>query len=348
MFRWFTLVAALSWATAALAGSPTTAATDSANPPQTGSNEFVVTLLGTGSPVPSDKRFGMSTLVRAGDQTLLFDAGRGTFIRLWQLGLSRGNIDAIFLTHLHSDHTVGLPDLLMTGWVMDTFNTKAGAQPLTVYGPGSIEGRIGTTETLERLKTAYEADNYIRRHDEKLPTKGLKIQGHDIHPGVVFNHDGVKVTAFSVDHGEWAKPAFGYRIDYDGRSVLLSGDTRYSPDEPLLENARGVDVLIHEVADARQPILDSHMGQAIMNHHTLPQQAGQVFAEIQPRLAVYSHIVRLSNAEVAAPPMSDLIDKTRQSYDGPLLVGQDLTSIVIGPDQVRVEQPKLGLRPVAP
>ena len=81
---------------------------------------------------------------------------------------------------------------------------------------------------------------------------------------------------------------------------------------------------------------------------TLPQQAGQVFAEIQPRLAVYSHIVRLSNAEVAAPPMSDLIDKTRQSYDGPLLVGQDLTSIVIGPDQVRVEQPKLGLRPVAP
>ena len=190
-----------------------------------------VTLLGTGTPRPMIERFGASILVQAGKENLLFDAGRGCTIRLWQLGVPLKDVNRLFLTHLHSDHTVGIPDLWLTGWIFDR------AEPLEVWGPK------GTGQMMAGLRQAYAYDVKVRSNFGNSRV-GAEIRAHDIHEGVVYEANGVKVTAFLVDHGN-VKPAFGYRVDYGGHSVVLSGDTR--PSENLVKHAQGVDVLVHEV-----------------------------------------------------------------------------------------------------
>ena len=279
---------------------------------------FTVTLLGTGNPRPTPKRFGPSILVRAGGQNLLFDCGRGASIRLYQLKVDQ--VDGLFLTHLHSDHTVGIPDLWLTGWVMGR------KEPFRVWGPA------GTKQMMDDLQKAYSFDIHMRRDvDEKLPAQGVAVQAADIEPGVVYGHARVKVTAFLVDHGP-VQPAFGYRIDYNGHSVVLSGDTRYS--ENLIRAARGTDVLIHEVIDtqayaALKNSMTPEERAKVIAHHTTAEEAGTVFSKVSPKLAVYSHIV--------PPDVPDLVAHTRKTYSGRLEVGEDLMTIEIG-DQVTVSR----------
>jgi ribonuclease Z len=138
----------------------------------------------------------------------------------------------------------------------------------------------------------------------------------------------VKVIAFTVDHGAAIKPAVGYRIEYGGRSVVISGDTRY--DQNVIKYGTGADLLIHEVCVARPELLGNTIIQRIMAHHTDPQEAGRVFSQAKPKLAVYSHIVLL--ATDATPPITDndIVVETRKTYDGPLEVGEDLMSFEIG------------------
>jgi len=283
--------------------------------------DFKVTLLGTGNPRPVMSRFGPSILVEAGKEKLLFDCGRGATQRLYQLNIPFTAITGLFLTHLHSDHTVGIPDLWLTGWVLgrDT--------PLPVWGPK------GTKAMMKHLQEAYAFDIHIRRDvDTKLPGAGVMMIATDIKEGVVYDNAGVKVTAFLVDHGE-IKPAFGYRIDYEGHSVTLSGDTR--PSENLVRFAQGTDVLIHEVIDvAAYTDLSkgdtSEQEKKIIGHHTTAEQAGIIFTRVKPKLAVYSHIV--------PPDVPDVVPHTRKTYDGPLEVGEDLMSIEIG-DKITVHRP---------
>jgi ribonuclease Z len=283
--------------------------------------DLKVTLLGTGNPRPVMSRFGPSILVEAGKEKLIFDCGRGATQRLDQLKIPFSEITALFLTHLHSDHTVGLPDLWLTGWVMGR------STPLPVWGPE------GTKAMMEHLQQAYAFDIHIRRDvDTKLPGAGAEIVARDIEEGVVYNRAGVKVTAFLVDHGE-IKPAFGYRVDYGGHSVTMSGDTR--PSENLIKFAQGTDVLIHEVIDpeAFAETISSdtwEQRKTIIEHHTTPEQAGIVFTRVKPKLAVYSHIV--------PPDVPDVIPHTRKTYAGPLQVGEDLMSIEIG-DKIEVHHP---------
>jgi ribonuclease Z len=193
-----------------------------------------VTLLGTGNPRPSMTRFGPSILVEAGTKRILVDAGRGATQRLFSLGDGRlTGIDLVLLTHLHSDHVVDLPDLWLTGWLFGR------ARPFSVKGPD------GTASLMAHLEKAFEFDVKTRRDlDERLPGAGAVIDAKDIPPEATVEISGVKVTAFAVDHGP-VKPAYGYRIDYAGKSVVLSGDTRYS--ENLVSHAKGCDVLVHEV-----------------------------------------------------------------------------------------------------
>jgi ribonuclease Z len=283
--------------------------------------DFKVTLLGTGNPRPVMSRFGPSILVEAGKEKLVFDCGRGASQRLDQLKIPFSEITALFLTHLHSDHTVGIPDLWLTGWVMGR------TTPLAVWGPE------GTKAMMQHLQEAYVFDIHIRRDvDTKLPGAGAEIVAQDIEEGVVYNSAGVKVTAFLVDHGE-IKPAFGYRVDYGGHSVTLSGDTR--PSENLIKFAHGTDVLIHEVIDpeafAETVSTDTlEQRKKIIEHHTTPEQAGIVFTRVKPKLAVYSHIV--------PPDVPGVIPHTRKTYAGPLEVGEDLMSIEIG-DKIEVHRP---------
>ena len=283
--------------------------------------DLKITLLGTGNPRPVMSRFGPSILVEAGNEKLLFDCGRGATQRLYQLNSSFPEIIALFLTHLHSDHTVGIPDLWLTGWVMGR------STPLPVWGPE------GTKAMMQHLQEAYAFDIHIRRDvDTKLPGAGAEVIARDIQEGVVYDRTGLKVTAFLVDHGE-IKPAFGYRVDYGGRSVTLSGDTR--PSENLIKFAQGTDVLIHEVID-HEAFGDTvstdtkEQRRKIIEHHTTPEQAGIIFTRVKPKLAVYSHIV--------PPDVPEVIPHTRKTYAGPLEVGEDLMSIEIG-DKIQVHHP---------
>jgi ribonuclease Z len=271
-----------------------------------------VVLLGTGvGPAVDLQQFGASTLIEAGSMRLLFDCGRGATLRLAQVGVRAGSINRVFLTHLHSDHVVQLPDLLLTGWV-----GGGRSVPLEVWGPE------GTREMMDHMQQAFAFDIHVRRDvDEKAPGDGIKVLSHDIEQGVVFDQQGVKVTAFLVDHSPLT-PAFGYRVDYRGRSVVLSGDTRVS--ENLIRFAQGADVLVHEMLDAqtiraRFPH-DPETVAAILAKHTTPEQAGSVFARVKPRLAVYSH----------APGAERVIDETRKTYSGPLQGAVDMLTIEVG------------------
>ena len=284
--------------------------------------DFRVTLLGTGSPGPRADRFGPSTLVEAGGLVLLFDAGRGVPIRMTQLKVSLGKIDAIFLTHYHSDHTEGLPDIWLTGWLPPPFGQRKAA--LHLIGP------TGAKALIAGLEQAYAADIKIREADEKLPPAGIAMEVEEFaKDGVVYDKDGVRVTAFEVNHGDLIKPAYGYRIDYQGRSAVLSGDTRFN--ENVIKYATGVDLLIHEVAAAKPALLTIPAWQRIMAHHTSPRETGTVFTRAHPKLAVYSHIVRLGNATSPEPSLADIVAEARQTYQGPLVVGDDLRTFDIAP-----------------
>jgi ribonuclease Z len=290
--------------------------------PAAQAQDIKVTLLGTGSPPPVMSRFGPSILVEAGGHKLLVDAGRGAVQRLAQINVRWQDVQGVFLTHLHSDHVVGFPDLWLTGWLIPPGRNV----PLHVWGPR------GTMKMISHLEQAYEYDIRIRLYDDRAAPDGVVLLAADIVEGVVYDKGGVKVTAFEVDHAP-ITPAFGYRIDYAGRSVVLSGDTRVS--ENLLRYAQGVDVLIHEVASAHtfeRLGIPPARTKAVMDHHVTPEQAGTIFARAKPRLAVYSHIV------LPAATEQDLIPPTRKTYAGPLEIGEDLMVIEIG-EKVIVRRP---------
>ena len=289
---------------------------------------FKVTLIGTASPIPRPDRFGPSTLVEAGDQKFLIDAGRGVPIRLSQMNVPMGKIDVLFLTHYHSDHTSGIPDLWLTGWLPAPYGQRK--TPFHVIGP------TGAKALMENLEKAYALDIKIRIEDEKLPPEGIAVKVDEFDKeGVVYEKNGVKVTAFEVNHGDAIKPAVGYRIDYKGHSVVISGDTRYN--ENVIKYGTGADLLIHEVAMAQPALMQVLAIQRIIAHHTTPKEAGMVFSKAKPKLAVYTHISLLSNAQVSEPTLDDLVAETRQTYSGPLEVGEDLTSFEIG-DTVTVHR----------
>ena len=275
---------------------------------------FRVTLLGTGAPPPSLERFGPSTLVEVGGQKLIFDAGRGAMQRLNQLGIPFCDIGGMFLTHHHSDHVVGFPDLWLTGWIGRPWGKRH--VPLEVWGP------VGTSQMMEHLPQAFHVD--IRVRSKSYPPDGVKLVAHEIREGVVSDRDGVRVSAFEVDHGGEELPAFGFRIEYRDRVAVLSGDTTFN--ENLIRHADGADLLVHEVTAAAGNTAESAAQlKRIGANHTTPEQAGEVFARVRPKLAVYNHLLLFGSATAA-----DLIPATRQKYAGPLIVGVDLLQVDIG------------------
>lgn len=293
---------------------------------------FRVTLLGTGTPIPRPDRFGPSTLIEAGEHTILIDAGRGAAMRLFQLGVPIGRVDALLLTHFHSDHTVGIPDLWLTGWLSSHFGNRQ--RPFNVIGP------VGTAKLMHHLEAAYAHDIEIRVEDEKLAREHIAITVNEFaEDGVVYQAGDLRVIAFTVDHGDAIKPAYGYRIEYRGRMAVISGDTRYNAN--VLRNGESADLLVHEVAMAPPRLLGQADIQRIVNHHTSPQEAGRVFAKTRPKLAVFTHLVMLASDSVTAPSVDDLIAATRETYAGPLVVGEDLMSFEIG-DTVTVRNLKSG------
>lgn len=288
-----------------------------AEPLKVDENSILVTVLGSGTPIPAADQYGPSVLVQAGGLDLLFDCGRGCTSRLVQVDRNLiTSVKNLFITHLHSDHIVGIDDLWMNGW------TQGRNDPLTVTGP------TGTKDFFTHLKAAFSEDIRIRLV-KGIPstTDGIAMAMTDIaEDKVVLEKDGVTVTSFLVDH-QPVDPAFGYRIDYAGRSVVISGDTTYS--ENLVRNSMGADVILHEVlSPSMVGYLKDNFTEKQMNSvlaiHTTTEQAAEIFAETKPRLGVYYH-TRNSPKDEAG-----LIAVTGETFDGDVVVAKDLTQIKIG------------------
>jgi ribonuclease Z len=280
-----------------------------------------VYLLGTGAPIPRVDRFGPATLVVAGGKRLLFDAGRGVSQRLWQLGFSLGSIDAVFLTHLHSDHLVGLPDLWLTGWLQPEYGRRQ--KPLRLFGPPGVKALAAA------LREGFGADVAYRAEKEGLQLAGIAFDTQDISgEQILFDEGGVKVSAFEVDHGV-VKPAYGFRIEAAGKAIVLSGDTRYN--ENLIRHAQGADLLVHEVVSAPEQLRKNDFIQRQFGYHTTPDELARVLNATRPKMAALNHFVLLGNITYPAPTAEDVVKDIRAAgYDGPLAAGVDLMEFELG------------------
>jgi len=268
-------------------------------------------LLGTGFPQPDPDRAGPSAAVIVGEKVFVVDAGRGTMQRLVGAGLEAKGVQVVFLTHLHSDHIDGLPDVFHSTW------RTRGNGPFVLYGPE------GTKKLVKGLMQFYDADIRIRRDlTEKLPAGGARIDLHIVHEGVAYKDEDVQVTAFLVDH--WpVKPAFGYRFDSGGRSVVISGDTH--PNDNLVRCAKDADILIHEayLSQSATPSNAAQYAEWFTRYHSSAAEAGQIAARAGAKVLVLTHLIGNSqgNSEAA------FREEARQYYSHTILVGRDLMRI---------------------
>ena len=273
-------------------------------------NATTVVMLGTGMPRPDPNASGPATAVLVGDRVFLFDAGPGVMHQLASAHLPINGVTALFITHLHSDHTLGLPDLILTSWVMGRHT------PLQAYGPHGLKAMTA------HIIAAWKEDEDIRTNGlEHESANGYAVNVHEIAPGVVYDSGGVRVTAFPVLHGDW-KEAYGYRIDTPTRSVVISGDTR--PSKALIAAARNVDVLVHEVYSSAKLAPEKRAGGDdwplyMHQSHTSDRELGAIAAQDKPKLLILTHIIRMGATD------ADLIRGIRAGgFTGRVVVGRDL------------------------
>jgi ribonuclease BN (tRNA processing enzyme) len=274
-----------------------------------------VVLLGTGTPRPDPQRSGPATAIVVGDTPYLVDAGPG-IVRRAEAAYEEGigalavtNLQTAFITHLHSDHTVGYPDLIFTTWV------QGRKVPLKVYGP------VGLETMTKYILLAWQADIDIRSNGlEHRSAKGVAVDAHDVNPGVVYQDARVKVTAFPVTHGDWPQ-AFGYRFDTPDRTIVISGDANPSP--ALIANCRKCDVLIHEAfSEDYRPADMPNWLEYRSKYHTTTTQLAEIANKTQPRLLIVYH-------RGVGPPGHQISDEQylaeiRRTYSGQVVIGQDL------------------------
>jgi ribonuclease BN (tRNA processing enzyme) len=276
-----------------------------------------VILLGSGTPIPDPTASGPAVAVVVNGQAYLFDAGPGV-VRQAQAAaekfrlaaLDATNLTRLFITHLHSDHTLGYPDVMLTPWVAGRM------RPLEVYGP------LGMIEMTDRLKDAYAADIKVRSEgSEGLGRRPLDVRVHEIaDAGEIYRDANIKVTALNVPHGSWPQ-AFGYSIDAGGRSIVISGDT--APSEEIVKACHGCDVLVHEVysEDRFNIVFGQPRGAYHSTFHTSTKQLAEIAGKAKPKLLVLYHQLYFGSREEV-----DLEKEIRRTYTGNVVNGRDLTA----------------------
>ena len=272
-----------------------------------------IVLLGTGTPRPDPKRSGPATAIVVNGTAYLVDAGPGVVRRAQAAvdngikGLAVASLQTAFITHLHSDHTVGLPDLIFTSWVQGRH------VPLQLYGPPGI------SEMAKHILLAWQADIDIRTKGERRDGTGATVEAHDVKPGRIYQDANLAVTAFPVRHGD--VPAYGYRFDTADRSVVITGDTSPSPE--VIDNCRKCDVLIHEAyAEDYRPADMAGWIAYRAKHHTTTTQLGELAAKAQPGLLIVYH----RGIGPAGREISDrrYLDEIGRTFKGRVVIGQDL------------------------
>jgi ribonuclease BN (tRNA processing enzyme) len=266
-----------------------------------------IVLLGTGTPAMDPDRSGPATAIIVDDAAYLVDIGPGV-VRRAAAAAAKGinavrpdNLKTVFVTHLHSDHTVGYPDLIFTPWV------AARKDPLNVYGPSGLKAMT------DNILEAWQADINIRTKglEQRYP---LRVVAHEIKAGVVYQDTLVRVTAFPMLHGEWNE-AYGYRFDTPDRVIVISGDGRPSPE--LVKACQHCDILIHEAYSpaSTAPMPDWSKYRAL--YHTSTQQLGEIASQSQPGLLILYHWMgRL--------PETQFLAEVGQTYAGKVVMGHDL------------------------
>ncbi len=296
---------------------------------------------GSGSPMPDADRAGPCIAVLAGKQAFVFDSGSGSIRKLMRMGFPMEKMQAAFLTHLHSDHIDGLGEMMLQAWIAGGRET-----PLPIYGPA------GTDKVVVGFDQAYAIDSGFRvaHHGPKIahPTGfGGTAQVITLADGtgsqVVYDKDGVKITVIRVDHAPVA-PAFGYRIDYKGRSIALSGDTVYAP--TFVTAAKGADVMFHEALNKqmvaalgaklaeRGHAATAQIMHDIQGYHASPADAARAAKDAGVKALVLYHLVPPLPSRLIEPLF---LGDAPKVFDGPLKVGHDgmIVSLPAGGKDVR-------------
>ena len=286
----------------------------------TSTSRTQVVLLGTGTPQPDPDRSGPSTAIVVNGTSYLVDFGPGIVRRANAAAVEKGikaleptNLRVVFVTHLHSDHTVGYPDLIFSTW------TIGRRVPLEVYGPKGIKAMT------EHIIEAYRVDIDTRTNEDgnqrEFPN-GYKVNAHEISAGVIYKDQNVTVTAFPTKH---AMESYGYRFDTSDRSIVVSGDT--NPTQATIDACRGCDVLIHEANTlawlAKRPTTFQSFA---AKYHTTTVQLAELASKAKPRLLIVYHAsiaLRPAVSSIASSP-EELLKEVQSRYAGRVVVGRDL------------------------
>ncbi|HEY0649843.1 MBL fold metallo-hydrolase [Phenylobacterium sp.] len=277
-------------------------------------------LLGTGTPSPDPDRSGPATAIVVNGTPYLVDFGPGVVRRAAAAqqngvrGLAVVNLQTAFLTHLHSDHTAGLADLILTPWAVGR------NRPLRLYGPK------GLSWMTDHVLKAYREDIRIRSNDKRRLgasgyADGIKVDVHEIAPGVIYKDRNVTVTAFAVDHGD-VPQAFGYRFQTPDKTIVISGDA--APSQSVIDACNGCDVLIHEAYSLKTfATVSPAYQQYRLKHHTSSRQLAELAGKAKPRLLILYH--RANPGAVGAPnPEETVLQEVQETYDGKVVTGHDL------------------------
>jgi len=279
-----------------------------------------LTLLGTGCPAVHAERYGPAQIVRHGGTTLLVDCGSGVTQRMAQAGISGRDIDAVLLTHMHSDHIVDLFQLVISSW------HQGRDKPMRVFGPS------GTYRYVDGMVSLWQNEMEQRIEHERRPSAvALQTEVTEMKPGEAVDFGPVRVTAVEVDHKP-IRHAYGYVIEADGSKLAISGDTR--PCDALVEAARGADLLLHEVfvhhaMKPKEGVRSQETIDRVASYHTLSSDVGKVAAKAGVKWLALTHFV---------PPDCDteaLYKEVRADFAGPLTIGADLMTLDLAKREVR-------------